>query len=64
MQPRSAKPIFDEIDRVLAAHYGFTAEGLDFILSARLGTGPSMKLRTGNDDIKYQMGRDTQLEDK
>lgn len=31
----------DEIDRVLARHYGFTAEDLDFIL---------------NYDIKYRMG--------
>ena len=31
MRSRSAKPILDEIDRVLAAHYGFTDEELDFI---------------------------------
>ncbi len=31
-------------DRVLAKHYGFTAEELDFII---------------NYDIKYRMGRDT-----
>jgi hypothetical protein len=42
----------DEIDRVLAAHYGFTDEELDFI--------PSTKLRAGiNYDIKYRMGRNT-----
>ncbi len=35
------KPILDEIDRVLARHYGFTAEELDFII---------------NYDIKYRMG--------
>ena len=35
------KPIIDEIDRVLAAHYGFTNEELDFII---------------NYDIKYRMG--------
>jgi hypothetical protein len=47
----------DEIDRVLAAHYGFTDEELDFI--------PSTGLRTGiNYDIKYRMGRDTELEDE
>jgi hypothetical protein len=33
-----------EIDRVLAKHYGFTDEELDFII---------------NYDIKYRMGRDT-----
>lgn len=41
--PRLSKPIIDEIDRVLAQHYGFTAEELDFII---------------NYDIKYRMGRD------
>jgi hypothetical protein len=35
------KPIIDEIDTVLAAHYGFTEEELDFII---------------NYDIKYRMG--------
>ena len=39
-----SKPILDEIDTVLAEHYGFTAEELDFIL---------------NYDIKYRLGRDT-----
>ncbi|MGV0028910.1 hypothetical protein [Phormidesmis priestleyi] len=43
--PKSAKPIIDEIDRVLAQHYGFTAEELDFII---------------NYDIKYRMGRDNE----
>ena len=38
-----SKSIIDEIDRVLARHYGFTAEELDFIL---------------NYDIKYRLGRD------
>ena len=36
------KPIIDEIDQVLARHYGFTDEELDFII---------------NYDIKYRMGR-------
>jgi hypothetical protein len=36
-----SKPIIDEIDRVLARHYGFTEEELDFII---------------NYDIKYRMG--------
>ena len=40
--PRQSKPIIDEIDRVLAEHYGFTEEELDFII---------------NYDIKYRMGR-------
>jgi len=38
----------DEIDRVLAAHYGFTDEELDFII---------------NYDIKYRMGRDAESEE-
>jgi hypothetical protein len=55
--PAESKPILDEIDRVLAAHYGFTDEELDFI--------PSAKLRTGiNYDIKYRMGRDAESEEK
>jgi len=37
---------------VLAVHYGFTEEELDFI--------PSTKLRAGNYDIKYRMGRDAE----
>lgn len=36
-----SKPIIDEIDRLLAQHYGFTDEELDFII---------------NYDIKYRMG--------
>jgi hypothetical protein len=39
----------DESDRVLAAHNGFTHEELNFII---------------NYDIKYRMGRDTELEDE
>jgi len=42
-RPRFSKSIIDEIDRVLAAHYGFTDEELDFII---------------NYDIKYRMGRE------
>ena len=42
--PRKSKPIIDEIDCVLAKHYGFTDEELDFII---------------NYDIKYRMGRDS-----
>jgi hypothetical protein len=40
---RLSKHIIDEIDRVLARHYGFTDEELDFII---------------NYDIKYRMGDD------
>lgn len=40
--PSKSKLIIDEIDRVLAAHYGFSAEELDFII---------------NYDIKYRMGQ-------
>lgn len=39
--PKYAKPIIDDIDRVLAAYYGFTDEELDFVI---------------NYDIKYRMG--------
>lgn len=41
-QPRLSKPIIDQIDTVLAEHYGFTPEELDFII---------------NYDIKYRMGK-------
>ena len=46
--PDQSKPIIDEIDRVLAAHYGFTDEELDFII---------------NYDIKYRMGRDAESDE-
>lgn len=42
--PRLSKPIIDKIDQVLARHYGFTEEELDFII---------------NYDIKYRMGINT-----
>jgi hypothetical protein len=44
-----SKPIIDEIDRVLAKHYGFTDEELDFIL---------------NYDVKYRMGRESANEEE
>ncbi len=47
--PDQSKPILDEIDTVLAGHYGFTAEELDFIL---------------NYDIKYRLGRATEGEEE
>ncbi len=40
-RPRACKSIIDEIDTILATHYGFTPEELDFII---------------NYDIKYRMG--------
>jgi len=50
-----SKPILDEIDRVLAAHYGFTDEELDFI--------PSTQLRAGNYNIECRIGRDAASEE-
>jgi hypothetical protein len=41
-----------------------TTEELDFIPSARLRAGPSTKLRAGNYDIKYRMGRDAESEEE
>ncbi len=41
--PARAKTLLDEIDRVLARHYGFSEEEVDFILHY---------------EIKYRMGRD------
>ena len=38
-----SKPSMGEIDRVLAEHYGFTEEELDFII---------------NCDVKYRTGRE------
>jgi hypothetical protein len=46
--PSYSKPIIDEIDRVLAKHYGFTEEELDFII---------------NYDIKYRMGKNSEEEE-
>jgi len=40
-EPRKSKELIDEIDTVLAEHYGFTDEELDFII---------------NYDIKYRNG--------
>jgi len=44
-----SKPIIDEIDKVLAKHYGFTEEELDFII---------------NYDIKYRMGNELNAEEE
>lgn len=48
-RPSLSKPIIDEIDCILAKHYGFTDEELDFII---------------NYDIKYRMRRDAGNEDE
>ena len=40
--PRQSKSIIDEIDNLLAKHYGFTGQELDLIV---------------NYDIKYRMGQ-------
>ena len=45
---QKSKPVIDEIDAVLARHYGFTPEELDFII---------------NYDIKYRLARDTETEE-
>jgi hypothetical protein len=45
--PDKSKSIVDDIDRVLAQHYGFSDEELDFII---------------NYDIKYRMGREIEEE--
>ena len=44
---KPVKPAIDEIDKVLAEHYGFTEEELDFII---------------NYDIKYRMGDELEAE--
>jgi hypothetical protein len=48
-QPRHSKPIIDKIDTLLAKHYGFTPEELDYIV---------------NYDIKYRMGDELEGEEK
>ena len=45
--PKKSKLIIDEIDAVLARHYGFTDEELDFII---------------NYDIKYRLGAEDDAE--
>ena len=44
-----SKSVIDKIDRMLAAHYGFTKEELDFII---------------NYDIKYRMAREEEPNDE
>lgn len=46
--PRLSKSVIDEVDKVLAKHYGFTDEELDFII---------------NYDIKYRMGDELNAND-
>lgn len=48
-QPRQSKGLIDQIDTVLAKHYGFTDEELDFII---------------NYDIKYRLGSDLAEEEE
>jgi hypothetical protein len=43
-----AKSIIDEIDQVLARHYGFTEEELDSVV---------------NYEIKYRLGRESETEE-
>ena len=45
---KKSKPIIDEVDKVLAKHYGLTEEELDFII---------------NYDIKYRMGSELEGEE-
>ena len=47
--PQKSKPIIDEIDTLLAQHYGFSDEELDFII---------------NYDIKYRMGKELDNEEE
>jgi hypothetical protein len=47
--PARSKPIIDQIDCLLAQHYGFTHEELDFII---------------NYDIKYRMGKELDNENE
>ena len=47
--PTKSKSIIDEIDMILAKHYGFTNEELDFII---------------NYDIKYRMGKELENKDE
>lgn len=47
--PQNSKFIANEIDKILAEHYGFTDEELDFII---------------NYDIKYRMGKELQSEEE
>jgi hypothetical protein len=46
--PKLSKPIIDEIDKILAEHYGFTEAELDFII---------------NYDIKYRLGKELEEDD-
>lgn len=47
--PQISKPLIDEIDRILARHYGLTLEETDFVI---------------NYDIKYRMGLKSDGEDR
>jgi hypothetical protein len=72
--PRNSKLLLDEFDTVVAGHYGFTADELDFIPSTNSGQAlnddtflhgtTSYRLRAGGFDgqvggqVKYRLGRD------
>jgi hypothetical protein len=47
--PKLSKPLLDNIDRLLAKHYGLTESELDFVL---------------NYDIKFRLGSDSEGEDE
>jgi hypothetical protein len=47
--PSKSKPILDDIDGVLARHYGLSEEELDFVI---------------NYDIKYRLGRESEVGDE
>jgi len=47
--PQQSKYIIDKIDQIIAEHYGFTEEELDFII---------------NYDIKYRMGKELENEEE
>jgi hypothetical protein len=45
---KPCKPLLDEVDAVLAEHYGFSDEEVDYVI---------------NYDIKYRMGQDAEDDD-
>jgi hypothetical protein len=47
--PKASKPLIDQIDHLLAQHYGFTEEELDFVV---------------NYDIKYRLGAETEKDEE
>jgi hypothetical protein len=57
--PKASRLILDEVDRVLARHYGFTPEEPDFIINydtcLHCGFGRQ---------VKYRLGRDAETPDE